>query len=89
MQLLRSASQIHPAFKLNVGDGVLHHCSRDSSNEESVCGCCNGANGVFTGKVWFLPSVLVIDTISLRLLINMESILFACLFLGTVEGHDI
>ena len=85
MELLRPTSQVHPAFKLNVWDGELEDLARNTANQESVCGCCNGRDRVFTVDLRLSPCVLVIDSFSCGLLFDVESVLLADLLLADVS----
>ena len=87
MQLLGSASQCHPAFKLDVRNSKLEYLARDTTNEEGVRRGSDSRNRVIADDIRFFPGGLVVDTVCLWLLIDMECILFARLFLA-LEGHN-
>ena len=85
MELLRPTSEVHSAFKLDVRDGKLKDLARNTTDEESISGCCNGRDRVFTVDLRLSPCVLVIDSFSCGLLFDVESVLLADLLLADVS----
>ena len=77
MKLLRTATESKSAFKLDVGNRVLKDLARCTTDKESIGRGSNCSDLILTCKAWGSPSIFVVDTIGLGLLVNVESVLLA------------
>jgi hypothetical protein len=68
-------------IQLNVREGVSVDGSALSTHDEGIWTCRNTANHVVATNVWLLPALLVIDTVGVWQLFDMERVLFSLLLL--------